>query len=276
MSAAVPALPSIHHREWQSADGTIHYVEAGTGDPVLLIHGGHGAWVHWIANIEALAQHRRVVALDLPGFGHSYAPQRRLEVEEYAAVVSGFIDALGLRNTALAGFSFGTLVAATLAGMRPDAISSLTLINPPGIGERSAEALAIPERLAALAREQGVQAGVAGTLRELMLFNKAHITSELIDLIVDCVRRTHYETRSLSRRAQTVSLLERLSQRVMVLIGADDPYHRHELEGRRERINRALGTDSVTIVAEAAHWLQYDQRDFFNRALLEFISGKMN
>lgn len=129
--------PAVLHRQLPTADGEIHYVEAGAGEPVLLIHGGHGAWVHWMANIDALAQHRRVLALDLPGFGHSYDPGRRPDLSGYAAVVGSFIAALGLCNVALVGFSFGALVATTIASKQPDAVKSLVLINP-ALGARLA------------------------------------------------------------------------------------------------------------------------------------------
>lgn len=273
MAAGLIPTPAVRHHELQTPQGPIHYVEAGSGDPVLLIHGGHGAWVHWIANIDALARHRRVLALDLPGFGHSYGTDQRPELADYAAAVSSLIKALGLRNVALAGFSFGTLVAATAASNEPDAVSSLTLINPPGIGERTAAANALPERLSALAKEQGLHAGVAGSLNEVMLFNKHLINPALIDLIADCVTRTRHATRSLSRQSQMIPILEKVSQRTMVLLGAKDPYHCHELEGRGARINRALGTESVKVIDDAAHWAQYDQSDLFNRTLLEFISA---
>jgi 2-hydroxy-6-oxonona-2,4-dienedioate hydrolase len=272
MTAGSIPSPVVQHRELQTAGGPIHYVEAGAGDPVLLIHGGHGAWVHWIANIDALAENRRVLALDLPGFGHSYVPERRLELSGYAAVVSSFIEALGLRNTALVGFSFGTLVSATVASNEPAAVASLTLINPPGIGDRTAQAMALPERLSALAKEQGLHAGVAGTLNEVMLCNRHLINPALIDLIADCVKRTRHATRSLSRQSQMIPILEKVSQKTMVLLGAKDPYHCHELGGRSARINRALGADSVKVVNDAAHWVQYDRPDSFNQTLLEFIS----
>jgi 2-hydroxy-6-oxonona-2,4-dienedioate hydrolase len=266
-------LPAVRHRELQTSQGVIHYVEAGEGDPLLLIHGGHGSWAHWIANIGPLAQHRRVLALDMPGFGQSYTPDRRLELSEYAEVIGSFIHTAGLRNVALAGFSFGTLVAATVAVNEPDTVNALTLINPPGIGERSPEALALPQRLSALAKEKGLRAGVTGTLNEVMLYNAHLIDEALVDLLTECVKRTRYETRTLSRGSQMIPILEQVSQKTMVLIGGADPYHRHELDGRRERINRTLGKDSVMIVNNAAHWLQYDQHEFFNKILLEFIAA---
>lgn len=273
VAAQALGFAPVKHNNVHTTAGLIHYVEMGVGDPVLLIHGGHGGWVHWIANIDGLARQRRVVALDLPGFGDSHTPSHRLDVSEYSAVVGSLIDALGLRNIALVGFSFGTFVAATLAAARPDAVSFLTLVNPPGIGERSAAAIAIPGRLSALAKEQGLKAGVAGTLKELMLHDSDQITAPLVDLIADCVARTRYETRSLSRKTQMIPLLENVTQRTMVLIGAEDPYQRHELGARRERINRALGAECVTIVDAAAHWLQYERAEFFNRAVLDFIDG---
>ncbi len=263
--------PAVLHRQLPTADGEIHYVEAGTGEPVLLIHGGHGAWVHWIANIDALAQHRRVLALDLPGFGHSYDPGRRLDLSGYGAVVGSFIAALGLCNVALVGFSFGALVATTIASNQPDTVKSLMLINPAGLGERSPEARAIPERLSALAREQGMHAGVAGSLEAFMLHDVDHISEALIELIAGCVTRTRYATRSLSLQPHLIPMLEQVSQRTMVMIGAEDPYQKHEFAQRRAEINRVLGGACVRVVNDAAHWLQYERPGFFNRALLKFI-----
>jgi pimeloyl-ACP methyl ester carboxylesterase len=192
-------------------------------------------------------------------------------VFEYAAAVGAIIDALDLRIIALVGFSFGTFVAAELAAARPDTVNFLALVNPLGIGERSAAALAIPGRLSALAKEQGLKAGVAAILKELMLHDSDRITAPLIDLIADCVMRTRYETRTLSRQIQMIPLLEKVKQRTMVLMGAEDPYQRHELGERQERVNRALGAKCVTVVDAAAHWLQYERADFFNRAVLDFI-----
>jgi 2-hydroxy-6-oxonona-2,4-dienedioate hydrolase len=271
MDAASLIFPTIQHRQLQTATGAIHYVEAGDDHPLLLIHGGHGHWGHWIANIDALAQHRKVLALDMPGFGLSYIPERRLELAEYAEAIGSFIEALGLREIAVAGFSFGTLVAATVAAEQPDAVTSLTLINPPGVGKVSREAMAINERQSALAKEHGLRAGVAGTLKELMLYNADFIDEALINLLADCVTHTRYATHTLSRHAQLTAILEKVSQKTMVLLGANDPYQRHELMERSALINRAVGTDCVHIIQNAAHWLQYEQADVFNRTLLKFI-----
>lgn len=268
--AAVPA-PAVQHRSFSSPHGAVHYVEAGAGDPLLLIHGGHGSWAHWIANIAVLAQHRRVLALDMPGFGESADPGGLLDLADYAAVVSALIAKLGLRNVALAGFSFGTLVAATAAVAEPDAVTALVLVNPPGVGDRTAAALALPQRLSDLAKEQGLRAGVTGTLKEMMLCNHERINDDLVSLIVECVTRTRYPTRHVSRQSKMIPILENVRQRAMVIFGGNDPFHSHDLEGRSERVDRALGAPVTKIIPSAAHWVQYDRPDQFNQTLLDFL-----
>jgi 2-hydroxy-6-oxonona-2,4-dienedioate hydrolase len=91
-------LPGVRHAKVRLADGEIHYVEAGSGPPLVLIHGGHGSWTHWVANIEPLARRRHVIALDLPGFGASYNSKTAYTIEQYAGAVRGVLDALGIER----------------------------------------------------------------------------------------------------------------------------------------------------------------------------------
>jgi 2-hydroxy-6-oxonona-2,4-dienedioate hydrolase len=251
--------------------GAIHYAEAGAGDPILLIHGGHGGWVHWSANFEGLARHRRVLALDMPGFGQSYTPPERPDLDGYAAATNEFIEALGLRRIAVAGFSFGTFIASKLALMRPDTITSVTLVNPPGIGERSAPALALPDHLSSIAREQGLPAGVTATLTQLMLHDPAHITPALIDRIVQAVRQTRHKTRGLSRQSKMLPLLQAIKQKTQILIGAQDPYQNYKLDERITAIHQANPNINIQVITACAHWLQYERPEAFNTALLNLI-----
>jgi pimeloyl-ACP methyl ester carboxylesterase len=252
--------------------GELYYVEAGVtaAAPLLLIHGGHGSWVHWIANIDGLARKLRVIALDLPGFGNSADPGHLPEVDEFVICVRALIEQLQLQNVTLVGFSFGALVAATVAIEEPNTVVSLVLVNPPGVGDRTAEALALPRRLSELAKEHGLRAGVTGTLKQMMLYNHERIDDELVSLIADCVSRTRYPTRQISRHSQLIPILENVLQRTLVIFGGNDPFHRHDLEGRSERVNCALGAKATKIIPSAAHWVQYDRSDEFNHTLLEF------
>src|ERR1700754_4216421 len=96
----------VMHRHVLTPAGDGQAVEPGGGPPLLLVHGGHGAWQHWCANIDALSEHARVMAIDLPGFGDSYDPGRLLMPAEQAGQVASVLDAMELSRAAVVGFSF--------------------------------------------------------------------------------------------------------------------------------------------------------------------------
>lgn len=246
---------------------------AAAARPILLIHGGHGAWIHWRANLAALASRHRVIVPDMPGFGASSALPSP-GIDDIAAELSGWIDQLGLRDLTIAGFSFGSLVTTALSALRPDAISRVLLINPPGLGKRSPEAARLHEEIGALARASGLREGVSATLRRLMLADPAQLTEAMLDDFEYAVRRTRFVTRDISRATDLLPALAALSQPLRVLIGEQDPYHRHDIAGRRERVAQARGEDCVMVFPRAAHWLQYECRDEFAATLLAFASAK--
>ena len=260
----------IHHDSVDLSGGRLCFVRSGSGRPIVLIHGGHGSWFHWARNIESLSKASEVIAVDLPGFGDSYDPGRCLAVDEQCDVMGEFLDRQGLSRVTLAGFSFGAVVAATMARARADRVESLVLVNPPGVGPRSEYALALPVRMSALSKKAGFRAGVEGVLRELMLCNHELVDSALVDRAGEAIKRTRYVTRSLSQGSQMLEVLEGISQGIRVFIGAEDPFHSNDLGGRKTSIDDRIGYDAVRIVPRAAHWLQYDRADFFNEALLDF------
>jgi pimeloyl-ACP methyl ester carboxylesterase len=105
----------------------------GQGEPVLLLHGW-GASSQSLAGVqEMLADARRAVALDLPGFGWSERPPTAWGTAEYARHVVGFMDALGIARAALLGHSFGGRVAIRMAVEHAPRVSRLVLVASAGI-----------------------------------------------------------------------------------------------------------------------------------------------
>ena len=109
----------------------LHYQRAGTGAPLLLLHGLVGSARNWRKNIRFLAQHASVYALDLLNMGESdRIPGSDCTLEATADRVAACMDALGLESADIAGHSHGGAVAMMLAARHPDRVRSLILFAP--------------------------------------------------------------------------------------------------------------------------------------------------
>jgi pimeloyl-ACP methyl ester carboxylesterase len=109
----------------------IHYLEKGSGSPVILIHGFLYHTVMWRKNIDALAERYKVFAVDLWGFGYSERlPSLDYGFPLYARQITGFMEALGLPKAALVGQSMGGGIAVYVAAKNPGKVERLILIDP--------------------------------------------------------------------------------------------------------------------------------------------------
>ena len=109
----------------------VHYLRAGSGPPLLLLHGLVGSLRNWRFNIDSLAQTATVYAIDLPNMGESdRVPGLNASLEATADRVAAFMDALGLPTADVAGHSHGGAVALSLATRHPNRVSRLILFAP--------------------------------------------------------------------------------------------------------------------------------------------------
>lgn len=111
--------------------GQIHYVEAGTGDPVLLLHQTPRSWDEYRDVIPLLARHHRVIAPDTLGFGASDVPPGPWSIELFADGVVDLLAALGIRRGGLVGHHTGGVVAIEVAAREPDVVETLVLSGTP-------------------------------------------------------------------------------------------------------------------------------------------------
>jgi len=110
----------------------IHYVETGTGAPLLLVHGLADDATIWDSVIPALSARFRVIALDQIGFGHSDKPLLNYRVSTFVDFLDGFLTELKIEHVSLIGNSLGGWVAAAFALVHPGRIERLVLSDAAG------------------------------------------------------------------------------------------------------------------------------------------------
>ncbi|MEA2399413.1 MAG: hypothetical protein QOK25_2969 [Thermoleophilaceae bacterium] len=110
--------------------GRVATMEAGTGRPVLMLHGLGGTKISFLPTIAALAPEYRTIAMDAPGFGDSDKPFGRYDADFMARWAIALLDKLGIERADVVGHSMGGRVALELGMRYPDRFGSLILMTP--------------------------------------------------------------------------------------------------------------------------------------------------
>ena len=122
----------------------IHYLAAGEGPPLVLLHALGESALDWRWVLPTLAHTNRVYVPDLPGFGYSAKPSAEYSPDFFARFVGAYLDALGLDRTAVVGNSIGGLAALRLALSEPARVDVLGLVASAGLGREITYALRLP------------------------------------------------------------------------------------------------------------------------------------
>ncbi len=133
---SVTAAMTEHHTHYH-ADGWSHYVTAGQGQPLVLLHGWPQTWHAWHKVLPALARQYRVIAPDLRGLGDSSRPAGGFDKKTVAADVARLLrEALGIDRALVVGHDWGGPVAFALAAYHPGLVEKLVMLDAavPGDG----------------------------------------------------------------------------------------------------------------------------------------------
>jgi pimeloyl-ACP methyl ester carboxylesterase len=145
------------HQRWVSVAGQpVNTIDLGEGPPIVFVHGLSGSWPNWLEQLPVFAETNRVIAIDLPGFGHSPMPHERITISGYARLLDGLFDELGIGAATVVGNSMGGFISAELAIAFPERVERLGFVSPAGIssyrntrGMRALPALHRGERIVA-------------------------------------------------------------------------------------------------------------------------------
>lgn len=258
---------------------TLHYEEAGSGPPLVLIHAFPVGRRMWEPQVGALARRHRVIVYDVRGFGLSDAPRtpdrysQALSVEDARAL----IEALGATPAAVCGLSMGGNIALNLALTRPDSVSALVLCDT-GAGSEDAAAFKTRCEEYAAGAERSVEAFFDALVSTWPVF--ADYGSQgprprqfLHDLVM--AQSSHgialTARHALATRKPVYALeseMKALRMPTLVAYGARDEACVQSSEFMAATIPGAR----LWRVPGATHFINLDEPDLFNSTLLDFLS----
>jgi pimeloyl-ACP methyl ester carboxylesterase len=254
-----------------------HYHDAGTGEPVIMLHGsgpGVSAWANWRLNLPVLAESRRVLALDVVGFGHTERPEDvRYSLRSWTDHVWAFADAMGLERFSLVGNSLGGRIALEMATDRPERIARMVLMGSPGVG------MTITEGLRAL---RGYEPSL-DNMRDLLKNNFAVDP----DLITEDLVRDRYEASAAPGAHEAYTAMFNDPKHAGGDLGITEEQARGIrtpalfVHGREDRVVptevswtmvNLLGDADLHVFARCGHWTQIERADEFNHVVGDFLA----
>lgn len=152
----------MDHLFVDAASARFHAVRAGTGSPLLLLHGWPEFWLTWLPVIERLADRHTLIAPDLRGFGDSDKPTALHAAQDHADDLIAILDALRIDRVGVVGHDVGGAVMQSLARTAPARLTGLFFFDfvYPGIGAR----MVAPDRLNTIWYQSFHQTDVAPAL----------------------------------------------------------------------------------------------------------------
>jgi len=136
MASSPPDIPGVAHRyvEIETADAgrlRVHYAEAGSGEPVLMLHGWPQHFWSWRRVIPRLADRHRLICPDLRGFGWTGTPGLGYDSETFASDAVALLDVLELARVKLIGHDWGGFAGFLLALHHPERVERYLALNCP-------------------------------------------------------------------------------------------------------------------------------------------------
>jgi pimeloyl-ACP methyl ester carboxylesterase len=251
--------------------------EIGRGEPLVLIHGLATTRRIWATVAPELARKRRVVMLDVPGFGESPPAGAGFELEAVAARIAGALSDHAPFD--LVGHSLGGGLALTLAARHPESVKRLVLVAPAGLtalpraastllAATSEPLLAVRRRLAGLSRSPWGRR----LLLSLAVADAAELSPAQARLIIEASATARRASAALATitRSELRPLLARLRAPLGLIWGMAD----RTVPSRSAELVRAARPDvELVLVPQAGHLLMIERPEAFTDAVDDLLRG---
>jgi len=255
-----------------------NYLEAGKGDPVVLIHGsgpGVTSYANWRLVLPALAENFRVLAPDMVGFGFSERPANiQYGVQTWADQVVGLMDTLELPTAHMVGNSFGGAIALRIATQHPDRVGKLVLMGSMGVPFPITEGLE---------RVWGYEPSFENMRKVLDVFAYSR------DLVNDELAEVRYRgsiqpgfqesfaamfpaprQRWVEAMCTPEDDIRRLPHRTLIVHGREDQVIPVQTS---LRLMELIDNADLSVFSHCGHWSMIERTEDFNRSVSEFFSG---
>jgi 3-oxoadipate enol-lactonase len=253
----------------------VHVVDRGEGDAVVFLHAFPLQAAMWDYQVDALEATHRCLAIDLPGFGQSPAPEDpgSASMRGWADLVVGVMDQLGVDTATFVGASMGGYLAMAILRHHPERVAQLVLADT----RARSDDPAVAQRRSAQQDQLRAGAEVASLAKETvegLLSSGSMSRAELVDYVHALAEGADPEgwiaaLEAMKDRPDSMLLLRQADVRALVIVGELD-----RVTPIAEAMSvRALLKGELVIVPNVGHLPNVEDPLAFNEALVSFLNA---
>lgn len=260
-------------------------IEAGSGEPLIFLHGIGGHAEAYARNIAAHAEHFHVYSLDMIGHGLTDGPDVDYTMQTFVDHLGNFIDTIGAEKVLISGESLGAMVGTLYAIRNPDRVKKLVL-NTGMIAPRNEQGQAQMRDLqqrSARAATTPTRESVHERLKWLMADPEKSITPELIEtryriytqpgrpaVMQKIMQLLTQQQQDPARKAEfsDATIMRGLKCPVFVVWSTHNPGRSPEVAARAAK---EIPNHAMVVLEHSAHWPQWEEHELFNKVHVEFL-----
>jgi pimeloyl-ACP methyl ester carboxylesterase len=270
----------------------VAYVDEGAATeqpPLIFVHGLSSYLGYWEHQLPHFARDRRVLALDLPGYGASGRPDAPYTPVWYSELIVDWMDQLQIDKAILIGHSMGGQISMTVALNHPERVERLVLAAPAGIERFDAGAARWMKEYWTEDRAlEATEAELRATFTTLVFNRHDDGVERLLEERVRMSRTRAFQGTSVAVARSVAGMLDhpvwpRLGQieaPTLIVYGTDDRmipnpvFTGGSTRAIAEAGQRAIPHSELVLIPGAGHTVQHDAPDDFNRAVEEFLQNR--
>jgi len=261
---------SATHVETPCGEGTMKWRLWGAGDPLVLLHGAHGSWLHWQYNIAELARHYRVIVPDIPGFGESAVIEPLDSPEAHAQVLAeGLAKLLPDSQPAdVVGFSAGAFLGCHLDVAAPGRVRRLVMADAGGLDT--------PMRWVEMVSMRGLDTDQRWEANRINLARFMYHDAGRVDdgaIVMSALEAPRMRSRFVIHIVPDKLLpIARKVRAPIDLVWGEFDYPHPDPEANLAMVHAFQPEARLRVIHGAGHWPMGERPEAFNTAVLDLLS----